>query len=299
MKNIFISLLVSSVLYSNLTAKDVNKLQITTNQTSKKAVKEAKQDAVNKQVKLVKEAIESLKLTSKALMDLNKKDTSSAKKDIERALGKLEVILTSKDAPKFLPIDSTISSVDFIGTKKDIKKNIKSVEKLLDDGQIQEARVLLDTLQSEIDITVVSLPLATYPNSLKLAAKYLNDNKIEEAKGVLDIALNTFNTTTHIIPLPLVKATSLIDKAEDLAKSNKKDIAIKYLDVAKDQLDIAKELGYVSKSDTSYEILHKSIKDIQKEIKGENKATKLFKKLKEKLKDFKDKIFSSRDSKNK
>jgi len=299
MRKVLISLMVSSLLIGNLSAKDDQKLKITTKESQNKAVRVAKQKAVNNQTKLVKEAIESLKLTSKALIDLDKKDIDSSKKDIESALGKLEVILSSKDAPKLLPIESSVKSVDFIGTKEDIKENIKSVKKLLDKGKVQEARVLLNALQSEIDITVVSLPLETYPDALKLAASYLHEGKVDKAKGVLEIALSTFDTVTHIIPLPLVKATALITDSEKFAKDGKKDIAIKYLDVAKEQLDIAKELGYVSRSDTSYEILNKSIKDIQKEIKGENKATKLFKDLKEKLKDFKDKIFSTKDSKNK
>ncbi len=300
MRKIFISTLIaSSLLGTSLFAKDDTPLKITSKQTtkevSKKAVRDAQADAQNSQVKLVKEAIDSLHLTAKTLADLDKNDIKSAKSDLEKALGKLEVILSAKNAPKLLPIESSVKSVDFIGTKDDIKSTIKSVQKLLKENKVQDARVLLNTLQSEIDVTVVSLPLATYPDALKLAASYIHDGKIEKAKGVLEIALSTFDSVTHIIPLPLIKATDLIAVSQLLAKDGKKDEAIKYLSVAQEQLDIAKELGYVSKSDTTYESLAKEIKEIQKEIKGKNEAQKLFDKLKKNLKDFKEKIFSSKE----
>jgi len=108
-------------------------------------------------------------------------------------------------------------------------------------------------LVSEIDITTVSLPLASYPDALKLAAKYVHDNKPEKAKEVLYIA-------------------------------------IKYLDGANEALNVAEKLGYVSKSETTYKMLHEKIEEVKKEIKGKNKAEKLFESLAEKLKEFKSKI---------
>jgi tetratricopeptide (TPR) repeat protein len=281
------SLLLSTTIYASTDIKTVQEV-------NKNTVEKGSQDALASQKHLIKEAINSLEYTAKALVSLNKNDTKGATANIEKALGKLEVILSAKNAPKFLPIDSNVEVKEYIGTKEDIEKSVELVEDLLDHNKIQVARTLLNSLQSEIDITVVSLPLVTYPDALKLAAKYIHENKIAEAKHILCVALNTFDTTIEVIPLPLLKAGELVNVSASLAKNGKKEEALKYLNAAEDELDIAQTLGYVSHSDTSYKALHSAIKHIKKEIKGKNKAQKLFDDLKAKLKDFKEKVFSEK-----
>jgi tetratricopeptide (TPR) repeat protein len=292
MKNILLSTLLSSLLLSSgLYAKSDIK---SVNEVSKGAVTKGTQDALANQKKLIKEAINSLQYTHEALVALDKKDKATAEKKIEKALGKLEVILAAKDAPKFLPIDSSVTMVEYVGTKKDVEKSVDAVKDLLSDNKIQLARTLLNSLQSEIDIKITSLPLVTYPDALRLAAKYLHENQINKAKSVLEVALSTFDTTVTVIPVPLLKATDLINVSASLSKNGKKEEALKYLQAAEDELDVAEALGYVSHSDTTYKALHSAIKVVRKEIKGKNKAEKLFDELKRELKDFKDKIFSEK-----
>jgi tetratricopeptide (TPR) repeat protein len=294
MKKILVSTLLANLLVvGGVYAKDVSDTQ-SIKSVNTKAVSDARSDAVKKEVKLIQEAISSLKLTTEALKDLDKNDPKKAQEDIEKALGKLEVILSSKDAPKSLPIDNTMVVYEYIGDKETLKESVKEVKKLINDGKIQVARELLDTLRSEIDVGVVALPLATYPDALKLAGKYIHDKKIEKAKGVLQLALSTFDKSISVIPIPLIKATELLAVSASLSKEGKKDEALKYLQSAEDELDMAEILGYVSHSDSTYKSLHESIKEVRKEIKGKNEAQKLFDKLKESLKDFKDKIFSEK-----
>jgi len=182
---------------------------------------------------------------------------------------------------------------EFVGSAKDVDLALKNVKSLLDDGKVQEARALMLPLVSEIDITVVSLPLVSYPDALKLAAKYIHDNKPDKAKEVLYIALSTFTEVTQVVPIPLLESTDLIAAASRVAKKDK-ERAIKYLDGASDALDVAEKLGYVSKSETTYKVLHEEIKKVQKEIRGKNEAEKLFDELKAKLKEFKEKMFSEK-----
>ncbi|MBA1432825.1 MAG: YfdX family protein [Epsilonproteobacteria bacterium] len=281
------SLLLSTSLYANTAIKSVKEV-------NKAAVNKGSQDALASQKKLIMEAVNSLEFTNKALVALSKNDKSAAQKNIEKALGKLEVILAAKDAPKFLPIDSQVTMVEFVGGKEDVKKAVDTVEDLLDHKKVQVARQLLNTLQSEIDVTVVSLPLATYPDALRFAAKYIHENKIDKAKDILQIALSTFDKTTTVIPLPLLKATDLINVSASLSKNGKKEEALKYLAATEEQLDVAEALGYVSHSSNTYKSLHKVIKHARKEIKGKNKAEKLFDEIKGKLKDFKTKVFSEK-----
>jgi ribosomal protein S20 len=207
------------------------------------------------------------------------------------ALGKLEVILSAEDSPKLLPIDNQIRVYSFIGSAEDVKKTVKTVKALLSVNKIQEARELLSTLQSEIDVGVVNLPLATYPDALKLASKHILEGKTKEAKEILKLALSTFTEVHQIIPLSLINTNHLVSLASDVAKKDK-ELALKYLKGASDELDKSEALGYISESSTTYNELHKLIEEVEKEIKGPNKAEKLFKDLSEKLKEFKEKIFS-------
>jgi hypothetical protein len=289
MKNIVLSTLMASLLLAtSLNANEIKSVK----EVNNSAVKKGEQDALAGQKKLIVEAINSLEFTNKALVSLAHNDKDGAQKNIEKALGKLEVILSAKNAPKVLPVDSRVSMVEFVGTKEDVTKTVDAVKDLLNHNKVQVARRLLETLQSEIDITVVSLPLATYPDALKLAAKYIHDNKIDKAKSVLEVALSTFEQTTTVVPLPLLKAADLVNVSAQLAKNGKKDEALQYLTAAEDELDVAEALGYVSSSSTSYKALHEAIKHIKKEVKGKNKAEQLFDELKAKLKDFKEKVFS-------
>ena len=294
MKNIVLSALLSSLLLTGVAnAKEVASKDATVKEVNKIAVNNAKNEAKAEQKDLVQEAIDSLKNAHEALLALEKNDKELATKKLESALGKLEVILASDKVPELLPVDSVIRVNEYVGTSKDIDTALNAVRVLLNKNKIQEARTLMLPLQSQIDITTVSLPLGSYPDALKLAAKYVHSDNVDKAKEVLSIALSTFVSVTEVLPIPLLKATDLIVAAEVVAKEDK-ERALRYLDGASESLKVAHKLGYVSKSATTYKQLQEQIEAVQKEIKGPNKAEKLFVKLKESLKEFKEKIFTEK-----
>ena len=297
MKKSIISILVSSLLLTNIAMADSTKT-LTTKEVTTQAKVAATQEAKNSKVKLIDEAIKSLNLSAKALLALENKNSDEAKKDIELALGKLEAILAAEHTPKLLPIENRVVIKNFEGSAKDVEIILNEVKELLSEGKVQEAGELLITLQSEIDVTVVSLPLVSYPDALKLASKYLIEEKPDKAKEVLKLALNTFTEVQQIIPIPIINTVELVSASSDIAKENQEQ-ALKYLSSASDELDKAEKLGYLSKSTTTYKQLHEMIKNIEKEVKGPNKAEKLFQELGEKLKEFKEKIFSSSDKEKK
>lgn len=290
MKRVLISLVAATALLSS------SMMAKTSSEVKQNAIRQAEAKANNQKVQVIKEAARAVVLTQMVLADLQKKDISKAKKDLEKAIGKLEVILADKNAPLLLPISSTVTATEYSGTLKSIKANIKLVKSLIKNGKIQEARRLLNTLQSEIDIVTINLPLASYPQALKLAAKYLNENKIQEAKDVLEMALNTLVESEVVIPLPILEAQALIDAASKIAKKDKTQ-ALKHLEAARKELKIAEALGYTSESDTTYKMLDESIQKVEKEIRGKNRAEKLFEELINKLKEFKEKAVKSIESK--
>ena len=296
MKKVLLSAITASLLLSTAgIAKEQAGKNATVKEVNKIAISNAKEDARSHEAKLVKEAIESLKFAQNAVIALEHKDKKAATENLEKAIGKLEVIMAAKNAPKLLPINNVIRVQEFVGTAKDVEKSVKMVKDLLDAGKVQEARALIAPLASEIDITVVNLPLASYPDALKLAASYVHDGKLEKAKEVLYIALSTFTEVTEVVPIPLLESADLIAAASRVAKEDKAK-ALKYLEAASDALDVAEKLGYISESTTTYKMLHDQIKAVEKEIKGKNKAEKLFEELAAKLKEFKSKIVSSEKS---
>ncbi|OQX73604.1 MAG: hypothetical protein B6D59_05110 [Campylobacteraceae bacterium 4484_4] len=286
------SLIVSGSLFAKEEVKSQNMTQTNITMIKKSAVTHAKETAQSNRKKLVQEAIDSLKFAHQALVDLEKGEKEKATENIEKALGKLEVILAAEKAPKLLPVDGAIVIHEYAGSSKEAKAAVKLVKDFLDQGRVQQARRLLNTLQSEMDITVINLPLVSYPDALKLAAKYIHDDKADKAKEVLAIALSTFDEVTQVIPLPLLKAIDLSAAASKIAKEDKKR-ALAYLDAAEEQIELAEVLGYVSESTTTYRNLHKMIKGLKKEIRGKNRAEKLFEEFLTKLKEFKNKAFYS------
>jgi thymidylate synthase ThyX len=304
MKKIIISSLVATLLIgTNLMAKDstntINKNTISESnltQVNTTNVKKETKKANDQKSELVAEAIESLKFTQKALIALKDSDAKTAKESLEKALGKLETILALKDAPKVLTIDSHVVVKEFIGGSEEITKSVQLLKKLVNENKIQEARVMIQALQSEIDTTLINLPLASYPNALKLAGKYIHEKKLGNAKEVLRMALDTFVQEVIVVPIPLLNANNLLTLSQQIAKKGEKkdkELALKYLDEAKEQLEIAKQLGYLSESTVTYKVLQENIDDVKKEIGGENKPVKLFNSLKKNITEFKNKILSS------
>ncbi|BBG66854.1 hypothetical protein NNO_2151 [Hydrogenimonas sp.] len=290
MKRVIVSIAAAALL-ANTGLMAESSANVTSN-----AVKSAKMKAESGKLKVVEEAVSAVLFTQNVLDALDKGDVKRAKSELEKAIGKLEVVLAHKDAPALLPIDSVVTATEYIGDLKSIKETLSAVKKLLAVGKVQEARRLLDTLQSEIDIVTVSLPLISYPQALKLSARYLNEGKVKEAEDVLEMALGTLVRSETIIPLPILKAQSLIEAASKIAKKDKEQ-ALRHLDAARRELKIAEALGYTSDSDTTYKMLDDAIEAVEKEIKGKNRAEKLFEELMQKLKEFKEKALKSVEGK--
>jgi len=293
MKKILLSSLIASLLVTGSFAKETAPKGATVKQVNTIAINNAKEEVSNHAVKVVQEAVDSLKYAYNALVALDKGNKKEATENLEKALGKLEVTLASKKVPELLPVDVSITIDEFIGSSDTIKKTVKLAKDLLDENKVQEAKEVLAPLKSEIVTSVVNLPLATYPTALKETAKRIHDDKINEAKALLTTTLHTFVEVDTIIPLPLVKATDLIDAAAKVAEENT-DQAIVYLDAAKEELKIARYLGYVSKSDVTYKALDDAIDALKLDIKSKE-VKALFTKLQTKIKDFTSKIFSSKE----
>ncbi len=254
-----------------------------------KEVEKAQQDqTAEKRKALFEEATTAIRETKSALKALDEKKTKEALAALERASGKLTIILGREPELALAPSDVSVVTYDILADVDAVKALRDEIEDALDDGRVQQARRLIKNLASETVISVTNIPLATYPDAIKKAAKLIDEEKLDEAKKELQLALNTLVVTDTIIPLPVTIAEKYLKEAETLAeKSDRSEEENKRLaDLLKDartELEFAKALGYGSKKD--FKNLYKQLDQIEDKTKGGKSDTGFFDKIKGYLKD--------------
>jgi hypothetical protein len=228
--------------------------------------------AISQQRKqIIEEAMSAVTETKNALQALEGKKTQDALAALERATGKLNIILAREPKLEFAPAAVDVMVHDVYTTGDEIKKARKEAEQYLKDGSMQKARMALRDLASEINISVAGLPLKSYPAAIADVTPLIDQGKTEEAKLALEAALNTFVIVDHIIALPILSADMKLERAAELAKKEKrseednKHLA-KLLDEAREQLKFAEALGYGSNKD--HKIFYSEIAAIEANTKN-------------------------------
>lgn len=252
-----------------------------------KQVEQNTQDQTSeKRKEVISDAVVALQETRAALQALDDGKTSEALSALERATGKLEIILARDPALALAPTSVSAMTHDILGSLKAVKEAREEAEDLLDEGKVQDARQLISHLASETVISTVNLPLATYPDAIKEAVRLIDAGKTEEAKIVLQTALNTLVVTKTIIPLPVVVAENLLKEAEVLAenKARTEEESHKLTDLlkaAESEIKLAQALGYGTKKD--FDIFYKEI-DLIREKTSDGKSGKgFFKNIKDSM----------------
>jgi len=240
----------------------------------------------------ISDANEIINLSQHAVQNILDSTYTKAIETLEEAIGKAEVLTTSRPDLSLIPLDVQITSRDLVANIDAVKGIEKEAEHLMNMGYLQSARHLLTGLASELEITTPMLPMETYPDALSLAAKALNNNNPDEALILLNTALNTVFVETYYIPLPLIRAERMLSEMSTLMEKGGKTKEVQILmENAEYQIHFAEALGY-GKKDKEFEELYSSIKQIKQELGKESKGDSagLTKKLTEKLKTFKERI---------
>ncbi len=252
----------------------------------------AKGDAQNKTEEkrktLMADATAAIQETQTALKTLDEGKTNQAIAALERATGKLDLILARDPKLELAPAGVSVSTYDVQGGLDAVKQVRKEAEDLIDTGRLQDARHLLKNLASETVISVSNIPLATYPDAIKRAVKLIDENKPDDAKRVLQAALNTQVVVDTVIPLPVVKAQEFLKTAEDLAQKkdrtkNDNDRLKASLDHANDQLQFAQVLGYGTKND--FDRMTQQLAEIRDKAADNQSGTGWFAKIKASIAD--------------
>ncbi|WP_457577507.1 YfdX family protein [Desulfomarina sp.] len=261
----------------------------------KQVKSDARKEVEIKRQTIVREAVMALDQTGKAIEALKNKKKQEALDSLAMAAGKLEIVLAREPEMANAPIDVRVEEFDLYASADTINKAVKSAEGLLEDGEVQQARAILADLASEIDLVITSLPLAAYTDTIKNVAKLVDAEKYEEATQSLYELLSTMVITRNVIPLPLLRAEMLLEKADKLVvkkdRSEKENDELKtLLDDAENQIDMAEALGYGRKDD--FKSFYAQIKEIRKKTRDGKFGSGFVDGLKNSLRKLKEKIFN-------
>lgn len=247
--------------------------------------KERKQAEDEAGKSLDRDAIAAIAETLKAIDAIASNKSDQALAAMEGATGKINVLLARNPATALIPVSADVEVIDAaphdVKMIKDLGQHASAMVVAKD---YPAARVLLETLTSEIRVRTYNLPLATYPEALKEAARLLDQKKQQDASDVLLTALNTLLVVDRVTPLPLVIAQEAINAAKSQSQSDKA-IAQTLVQTAKNEVERSKELGYAPK-DPEYQALNADISNLEKQLKGNSDAGSLFAKLEDKLSAF-------------
>ncbi len=257
-----------------------------TTRSTSSAVDRQKSDSQNAAEKtLISDAVTAISETQKAAVSLSKGDSAAALAALERATGKLDILLARNPSTALLPVRvETITIESAPADVASIRQIAGRAEHAVASKDYPLARVLLTGLQEEIRVRTYNLPLATYPQAIKDAARLIDEKKTTDASAILATALNTLVVVDHVFPESLIKAQAEVATAESL-RATKRDESLRLVDDAKQQLVRAEALGYAGKGDPEYSALQASVDNVDKQLR-ESHGLVSFDDLKSKLGNF-------------
>lgn len=248
------------------TAQKQSKPSMEEKSTKIEANKQSVQKTTDKRKEIVAEAVSTMRETQDALKALDEGKNKEALAGLERATGKLEIVLARDPKVALVPLDVKVETKSIVGSIETVRKARQQAQTLLANGRVQDARAILDHLCSETVISTTNIPMATYPGALKQAAKLIDENKANEAKEVLQRALSTLVITDVVVPLPVMEAKVSLQKAEEIAKvknrtaDQNKQLTV-LVNVADSDIQLAEALGYGTKND--FDSFHKQVSEIR------------------------------------
>ncbi|ALF55287.1 hypothetical protein ACX27_24645 [Nostoc piscinale CENA21] len=263
------------------------------NPQSQQEIEQERQKATNEaQSSLDQDAIAALEETRNAINAIDQGNTQEALQALERATGKLDILLARYPELALVPVSTQITIIDLAPRDFDLIEPIRDeAKRAVNEEDFPTGRALLHNLVSEIRTSTVNLPLETYPDAMKESARLLHQGRNDEARAVMQLALSTLVVTEQSRPIPLINALTELAAAMALAAQGQdqqnqdqqnRDQVLRLLEDARTQLKLARELGY-ARRDPEYKELDRAIRDIERQIRAKEKTESPFAKLREKF----------------
>lgn len=232
----------------------------------------------------VPQAAQILADVRSAVRALQNEKAQTALSRLKAAQSALKSLRATSQRNHLLPVESSVEVLNLASNVDSIKAARDLAVRLVKQGRLQEARVLLDDLVSEIRITTVLLPPQVFAEAVKQAVRQIEKKHPAEAQRLLESALSRLEIVQQAIPLPVVVARALVGTAAGVADSSR-EAALLMLKGARQQLKLAKLLGY-HVNDPRYSRLEKQIDALQMKLKLAQPVEDFFARLKKDLETF-------------
>lgn len=230
-------------------------------------------------VGLSQEAVDAVAEAEAALTALKENDTETALSALERATGKLEILVAREPDLALAPVLVDTEVIDSgIVTAQEAEQIRKEAQRALNDNDALTARMLLERLASEIRVRTTHMPLVSYPGAMIEAAALIGRGDTEAAIATLETALTTFVVTEYFLPLPTITAQALLDEAENAVDEDRLEDADILLAEARNELKLARALGY---ADESYDALDDELIELQRLVKAKEPSESAFTRFRE------------------
>ena len=249
----------------------------------------ATQDARQKSQNFNADAVAAIKQVEQAAGLLKREKYEEALNQLNSADKSLEVAIAADPSLKLIPVVQDVSTYDLVTSPKAIKDEVNAISKELKSGNVQEARVRLDQLRSELITNYVYLPVEIYPAAIKQAVKEIGAKQYSQAEATIDTAMNSLVQEVEVMPLPVSLANDAILDAE-AKRSTDKEQALWDLDYAHEQMLTAERLGYFYGDTEDYKTALQHIENLRSAIGGNSDVDSLFTKAKESVKHLVDKF---------
>ena len=266
------------------------------NPQSQQEIEQERQKATNEaQSSLDQDAVAAIAENRNAINAIDQENTQESIQALERATGKLDILLARYPELALVPVSTQITIIDLAPRDFDLIEPIRDeAKRAVNEEDFPTGRALLHNLVSEIRTSTVNLPLETYPDAMKEAARLLHQGRTDEARAVMQLALSTLVVTEQSRPIPLINALTELAAAMALAAQGQdqqnqdqqnRDQILRLLEDARTQLKLSRELGY-ARRDPEYKELDRAIRDIERQIRAKEKTESPFAKLREKFSSF-------------
>jgi len=249
----------------------------------------AKEEARQKSQNFNADAVSAIKQVEQAGSLLKSGKYEDALNALKSADKKLEVAIAADPSIKLIPVVQDVRTYDLMTSPKAVKDEVNSISEELKAGNVQDARMRLDQLRSELITRYVYLPVEIYPSAIKDAVKQIEEKQYQQAEETIDTAMNSLVEEVEAVPLPVALANDAILDAE-AKHSTDSEQAQWDLDYAHEQLLTAERLGYFYGDTKDYKAALQHIESLRNAISGKSEVDELFTNASEAVKHLVDKF---------
>jgi hypothetical protein len=249
----------------------------------------ATQDARQKSQNFNADAVAAINQVEKAARLLKQEKYEEALNQLNSADKSLEVAIAADPSLRLIPVVQDVSTYDLVASPEAVKDEVNAISEELKSGNVQEARVRLDQLRSELITNYVYLPVEIYPAAIKKAVREIGAKQYSQAETTIDTAMNSLVQEVEVMPLPVSLANDAILDAEAI-RSTDREQALWDLDYAHEQMLTAERLGYFYGDTEAYKAALQHIENLRSAIGGKSEVDNLFTKAKEGVKHLVDKF---------